>query len=220
MRDTLPTIVLALAVNACAIAQHVVTPIAATESVPHDPDDPAIWVHPADPSRSLILGTDKIEADGGLYVFALDGSLRQKIAPLDRPNNVDVEYGVRIGQRRVDIAVVTERKRHRLRVFEIPPEGTPLRDLAPEGLAVLDGQVGEASEPMGVAIYKRTSDEAVFVIVSPKTGASSGYVWQYRLSLDDQNRLVAGFVRRFGAFSGIGTASAGYWRDRSVDRGR
>ena len=64
----------------------------------NDPDDPAIWIHPADPSKSLMLGTDKMESTGGLYVFGLDGALRQSIAPLDRPNNVDVEYGFRRGE--------------------------------------------------------------------------------------------------------------------------
>lgn len=41
-----------------------------TQVVLGDPksDDPAIWVHPADPS--LIIGTDK---DGGLGVYTLDG---------------------------------------------------------------------------------------------------------------------------------------------------
>src|SRR4029453_3449971 len=35
---------------------------AETDPVPHDGDaahDPAIWVHPNDPGRSVILGTDK-----------------------------------------------------------------------------------------------------------------------------------------------------------------
>src|SRR5262245_60587209 len=102
-----------------------------TAVVPNDPDDPAIWVHPTDPSRSLILGTDKLEARGGLHVFSLDGTLRQSIAPLDRPNNVDVEHGFAVGGRLVDIAVLTERMQHRLRVFSISADTGALTDLAP-----------------------------------------------------------------------------------------
>ena len=68
-------------------------PAGRTAKVPNDPDDPAIWIHPSDPSKSLILGTDKTESVGGVYVFGLDGALRQSLTPLDRPNNIDVEYG-------------------------------------------------------------------------------------------------------------------------------
>jgi 3-phytase len=177
-----------------------------SETVPNDPDDPAIWVHPTDPSRSLVLGTDKVEISGGLYVFDLAGTLRQSITPLDRPNNVDVEYGVRLGARTIDIAVLTERKQHRLRVFGIARDGAALTDLVPAGLPVLEGQTGEASEPMGIALYKRPRDGAVFAIVAPKTGAATEYLWQYLLTTDDRGAVQATLVRRFGHFSRAGSA--------------
>lgn len=176
-----------------------VIPAAQTAALPHDPDDPAIWRHPTDPARSLVLGTDKMAGAGGLYVFNLDGTLRQTIAPLDRPNNVDVEYGVDAGRGVVDIAVVTERKQRRLRLFAIPADGGPLVDLVPAGLPVLEGQSGEAGEPMGIALYKRPRDGAVFAIVAPKTGPATDYLWQYRIS-GTARGLAATFVRRFGAF--------------------
>jgi 3-phytase len=181
-----------------------VAPALATDPVAHDPDDPAIWRHPSDPGRSLILGTDKVAGVGALYVFGLDGKVRQTLGPLDRPNNVDVEYGVRFGARTVDVAVVTERKQHRLRVFAIPADGGALSDLAPRGLPVLEGMTGAQSEPMGVALYKRPRDGAVFAIVAPKSGSDRDYLWQYRFDAgpDGAPRLTR--VRRFGAFSGIG----------------
>lgn len=175
----------------------------ATAQVPNDPDDPAIWVHPADASKSLILGTDKVETNGGLYVFGLDGSVKQSFGSLDRPNNVDVEYGFDLGGRRIDIAVVTERKQHRLRVYGIDPAGL-VSDLAPAGLPVLAGQTGDASEPMGIALYKRPRDGAVFAIVSPKTGAATNYLWQYRLEAV-KGTISGRLVRRFGAFSQKGS---------------
>ena len=51
-----------------------VTPTAETEGTTGDADDPAIWVEPADPAQSLILGTDKTQ---GLFVYGLDGAVRQ-----------------------------------------------------------------------------------------------------------------------------------------------
>jgi 3-phytase len=188
----------------------VLKPVAETEPVPHDADDPAIWVHPTDPSRSLILGTDKFAREGGLHVFGLDGKRRQTIAPLDRPNNVDIEYGVTLGglapgdvkATNIDIAVLTERKQHRLRIFAIPADGGTLVDLAPDGLPVLEGQTGEASEPMGVSLYKRPADGVTFAIVAPKTGGTTDYLWQYRLERKSPGeRITATLVRRFGNFS-------------------
>jgi 3-phytase len=182
----------------------VLKPAAATQPVLHDADDPAIWVHPTDPARSLILGTDKFAREGGLHVFGLDGVRRQTIAPLDRPNNVDIEYGVTLAGAKTDIAVLTERKRHRLRIFAIPADGGALVDLAPEGLPVLEGQTGEAGEPMGVSLYKRPGDGVTFAIVAPKTGGTSEYLWQYRLedaSSRGKGRIAATLVRRFGNFS-------------------
>lgn len=176
----------------------------ATEAVPADPDDPAVWVHPTDPARSLILATDKVEADGGLHIFGLDGRRHQVLGPLDRPNNVDVEQGVPTPDGPIDIAVVTERRQRRLRVFRIPTDGGHVTDLAPNGIPVLDGQPGPAGEPMGVGIYKRPGDGAVFAIVAPKAGGASEYLWQYRLSIT-AGGVTAVPVRRFGHFSGTGS---------------
>jgi myo-inositol-hexaphosphate 3-phosphohydrolase len=52
-------------------------------------------VHPTDPSRSLIIGTVKVAAPAGAVVaYGLDGQIRQMIPGIDRPNNIDVEYGI------------------------------------------------------------------------------------------------------------------------------
>ncbi len=186
-----------------AVAPSALAPLRATGVVPHDPDDPAIWVHPVDPSRSLILTTDKVAAKGGLYLFGLDGRLHQSITPLDRPNNVDVEYALQSPSGPIDVAVVTERLQHRLRMFSLPADGGHIQDLAPTGLPVLEGQTGEAAEPMGIALYKRPRDGAVFAVVAPKTGGSTEYLWQYQLTIGPDGP-AARLVRRFGAFSGLG----------------
>jgi hypothetical protein len=121
----------------------VLHPVAATESVSQDADDPALWVHPTDASRSLIIGTNKTQApDGALYVFGLDGKTLQVIKGLDRPNNVDVEYGLNLGGENVDIVVTTERLQKRLRVFRVSPADRKLIDIAPQGLPVFSGLSG------------------------------------------------------------------------------
>jgi 3-phytase len=177
-------------------------PAVVTDPVRHDSDDPAIWVNASDPGRSLVLGTDK-DADGALYAFDLSGRIVKRIGGLQRPNNVDVEYGLTLGGRSVDIAAVTERLGDTVRFFRLP------------GLEPLDGGggvpvfAGEGERaPMGVALYKRPRDGAVFAIVSRKSGPRAGYLWQYRLGDDGAGRVQATKARAFGAFSGSGEIEA------------
>ncbi len=182
----------------------VVRPVLVTQSVGDDPDDPAIWLHPTDGSRSLIIGTNKTAAPAGaLVVFGLDGKIRQTIAGLDRPNNVDVEYGFRLDNRDVDLVVATERLQHRLRVFVVDVATGTLTDAG--AIPVLAGQTGAMSEPMGIALYRRAADQAVFAIVAPKLGGPTDYLWQYQLEDDTRGRVTGRLVRRFGAFSQQGT---------------
>jgi len=172
----------------------------ATASIPNDPDDPAIWVHPTDPSRSVIVATMKVGAPAGAIVtFGMDGQIRQIISGIDRPNNVDVEYAFRLSGVEADIAVATERLKRQLRVFRIDRSDGRLTDLG--GIPILADQQGEAGAPMGIGLYRRQRDGATFAIVAPKEGPQSGYLWQYRLADAGNGRIAATFVRRFGTFS-------------------
>lgn len=192
-----------------AVAPRIIKPVFATEAVSEDADDPAVWIHPANAESSLIIGTNKTKApDGALYVFGLDGKTKQVIADLDRPNNVDVEYGLKLGGRTFDIAVTTERLQKRLRVFAIDRESGKLTDIAPQGLPVFANETGEAAAPMGIALYKRPRDGAIFAIVGRKEGPRDGYLRQYSLHDDGAGKLVATQVRAFGTFSGKGEIEA------------
>lgn len=187
-----------------------VRPALATEAVTDDPDDPAVWYNPADPARSLIVGTNKVAAPrGALVVYGLDGKIRQTIDGLDRPNNVDIEYGLTLGGRQVDVAVATERHRSRLRLYRIDPEAGRLEELPPAGgLPVFDGEQGDLAAPMGIALYRRPHDGAIFAVVGRKSGPREGYLWQYRLEDDGSGSVRAVKVRAFGRFSGRGEIEA------------
>jgi len=180
-----------------------IRPVLATAPVSHDPDDPAIWVNPKDASQSLIVGTNKVAApDGALVVYGLDGKILQTITGLDRPNNVDIEYGVHMPSGPIDIAVLTERYKRRLRVYKISPDG--LTDISSGGgIPVFEGQPGEQGAPMGIGLYRRSRDGAVFAIVSRKTGPRECYLWQYELQQDGAGKIQAAKVREFGHFSGV-----------------
>lgn len=182
--------------------------VIATDPVSEDPDDPAVWVNAADPAASLILGTNKIPAPrGALVVFGLDGKTRQTIEGIDRPNNVDVEYGLPLHGKPTDVAVLTERLHQRLRVFAVAAGGVTEIGSG-GGIPVFEGQQGEAAAPMGIALFKRPKDGAIFAIVGRKTGPALGYLWQYRLTDDGAGRVKGTKVREFGAFSGSGEIEA------------
>lgn len=176
-----------------------VKPRVVTEPVRHDTDDPAIWVNSAEPAQSLVLGTDK-DADGALYVFGLDGRIRHDLTVrgLSRPNNVDVAYGVMIGGKKTDIAVVTERYAHRLRIFRLPD----MVAVDGGGIPVFEGEL--ARDCMGVALWRRPTDGALFAFVtrSDYQAPREGYIHQYRLADDGTGALRGLFTRRFGTWSG------------------
>ncbi len=181
----------------------------ATEPLPQDLDDPAIWVNRSQPAKSLVFGTLKVAApDGALAVFALDGKLQELLKGPNRPNNSDVEYGLEIGGAATDVVVLTERLGRRLRVYAIAADGGRVRDVSSGQMPILEGAPDDQGAPMGIGLYRRTRDGAVFAIVSPKAGPTHGYLWQYRLQDDGTGRVKASFVRRFGAFSGRGEIEA------------
>jgi 3-phytase len=203
-RQWLALLALCLAMLGAAQAAPHITPARVTTALPLDPDDPAIWVNPVDPARSLIVGTVKAPApDGGLAVFGMDGQLHQILKGADRPNNVDVEYGLPLAGARTDIAVLTERLGRRLRAYAFAPDGSTPRDVSGDSLAhVLTGAPANEGAPMGIGLYRRPSDGAIFAIVAPKAGPKTGYLWQFRLEDDGTGHVGARFVRRFGDFSG------------------
>ncbi len=176
-----------------------IKPVIITEAVQYDSDDPAIWINRVDPSQSLVIGTDK-DQNGGLYVFNLDGKIvKEKVVHgLQRPNNVDVAYGLVLGGKATDIAVTTERFTHKLRVFSLP-------DMKPVDNGGLDMFVGETGvdhrDLMGIALYTSPSGK-IYAIVGRKNGPKEGYLWQYELTDDGKGQVQATFVRKFGDYSG------------------
>ena len=179
------------------IAENAIKPTVVTEEVPNDTDDPAVWVNPNDSTDIIIVGTDKHEITGGLYAYDLEGKIINKVTPIDRPNNVDIAYGLLVDGKKVDIAVVTERGTNKLRVFTLPD----LKPIDNGGIPVFENE--DLRSPMGVALYTQKSDSTnrIFAIVSRKTGPAGSYLFQYELTAENGN-VVGNKVRAFGDFKG------------------
>ncbi|MGV3492046.1 MAG: phytase [Devosia sp.] len=157
--------VLLLALAAPVFAQEPpvasVTAVRETEPVDVDPDDPAIWVNPADPLQSRVLGTDK---DFGLVVFDLDGKTLQKLAD-GRLNNVDLRT-VTLGGTEVTLVAASKREDNTIVFYTIAADGT----VAHAPTFGYPGAPAEIDDDIyGIGFYLDTAG-ALSVVASFKTG--------------------------------------------------
>ncbi len=102
-------------------AQSTISVYASGETEPSgdDPDDPAIFIHPTDPSRSRIIATDK---GLGVFVYDLEGKVVDSILGT-APNNIDLRQGVILGDSSVTLAAAVDRNRDQLAFFSLDDDG-------------------------------------------------------------------------------------------------
>jgi 3-phytase len=145
-------------------------------------DDPAIWVNPADPARSLVIGTDK---QRGLVVYRLDGEIAQSI-PVGRVNNVDLRAGVVVAGRTIDLVAASNRTDNSVVLYEVQP-GTGA--LVP--LAGLDRFPTGLVEVYGFCLRRDPASGAAEVFVGEKAGP----VQHYRLGTAPDGKPAARLLR-------------------------
>jgi 3-phytase len=119
-------------------------------------DDPAIWRNARQPSKSLIVATDK---KAGLYVYGLDGAVKH-FAPAGRLNNVDL---LDLGKRGI-IVVASDRNdlaQAKLRIYRLDPKTA--------GLTELGSVSGGAGEAYGICLLRSSSGLLAFSVL--KEGA-------------------------------------------------
>lgn len=123
-------------------------------------DDPAIWRNAADPSKSLVIGTDK---KVGIHVYNLTGK-RLSFTPAARLNNVDLrDLGAKSGGRviaaasdRADIATA------HVSLFTL--------DTAAAKLVPLGRYPVGPGEAYGMCLWTRARDHALFGFIVLKDG--------------------------------------------------
>jgi 3-phytase len=144
-------------------------------------DDPAIWVNPADPSRSIIIGTQK---QSGLYVYDLQGRVLQFLAD-GRMNNVDVRDGFRLGADTVSLVTASNRTTDGISIYRVDPRTRRLVDVA-NGL-----QPTGFIDPYGLCMYRSAQSGETYVFIN----GDDGDLRQYRLSDSGNGRVDATPVR-------------------------
>ncbi len=158
-------------------------------------DDPAIYVHPTDSSRSLVITALK---NGGLQVHDLKGKLVQAIAP-DSPddlryNNVDTLYGFNLGGQSVDLVVASDRANDTLAIFRIDPATRQLTNITAPGIpdSIFGVDDGEQTA-YGLANYVSPTSGKTYSFVTQSDG---NQIAQLELVANKAGQVDAQIVRR------------------------
>ena len=132
-------------------------------------DDPAIWVHPDTPEKSVILGTDK---QAGLYLYNLAGEVIHFL-PAGRLNNVDLRQGVTFGEWSGDLAVASNRSDDTITLIAVYTDkaekigAIPTDEIEPYGICL--GIVADA--PMAFVAHK-SGNLTAYRLDGPDAGAA------------------------------------------------
>ncbi|RYD54197.1 MAG: phytase [Sphingomonadales bacterium] len=124
-------------------------------------DDPAIWIDAKDPSRSVIIATQK---QSGLYVYDLAGKVLQFL-PDGRMNNVDLREGFKLGGKNVTLVTSSNRTKRSISIYSFDPATRRLTDVA-------DGvQATGFDDPYGLCMYRSAKTGKQYVFVNQGDGA-------------------------------------------------
>jgi len=168
-----------------APAAHVVA--ATTETAPvadfgDAADDPAIWVHPENPSLSLVIGTNKKR---GIEVYDLEGK-RLQVLEDGRINNVDLREGFKLNGREVAIVAGSNRTHKNLGLYRVDPRA---RRLVNVNEGVIEIGLGD---PYGLCMYRSAKSGNTYVFVND----TDGRFRQFKLAAVG-DKVTAEVVREF-----------------------
>jgi 3-phytase len=155
-------------------------------------DDPAVWVDPQDPTRSVMIGSNKGEP-GGLQVFDLEGE-EQQFLRTGRLNNVDLRDGFPFSDGEGTLVAATDRDRGTVVLFRLHHDTRQLERLgaAPTGLPAV----------YGFCLYRSAALDRFYAFVTSEDGP----VGQYEVRPGDPIELHP--VRRW-TFSSEGEGCVG-----------
>ena len=155
-----------------------------------DADDPAIWVHPTDPSLSTIIGTSKHD-NGGLHIYGLDGRQIQFRQDTEM-NNVDVRYNFGLGGESVDIVAASKVLSNSIAVYKVNPSTRKLENIAARTIRV------GIPEIYGICLYHSLITGKFYAFVADYDGSME----QWEL-YDNGSDKVDG--RKVRSFSSLGS---------------
>ncbi|WP_329388822.1 phytase [Streptomyces sp. NBC_01351] len=154
-------------------------------------DDPAIWVHPTDPAKSVVVGTDK---KGALEVYDMTGARIQRISG-DYGNNVDLRGNIVVSAD--DEAAGGNGAMHIYRIDPVTRQLKWLKDVPTEVTA------------HGICLYTSPSSGKLYAFPN----STSGRVEQWELAVNG-DAVSATSVRLWDA----GSAVEGCYADETTGK--
>ncbi len=145
-------------VTATVMAKAETTPVGTADDAA---DDPAIWRHPSDPAKSLIIGTDK---RAGIHVYDMTGKAIGFTAS-PRLNNVDLRDNVSVNGKDAVIVAASDRRDEENAAIALFTLDTSAQKLLP--LANLPVGKGEA---YGMCLWQRKADGQLYAFLVLKDG--------------------------------------------------
>jgi len=144
-------------------------------------DDPAIWAHPTDPARSLVVATDK---KAGLYLYDMQGQVLQFL-PDGKMNNVDLREGFDLGGHPVVLVTASNRTDKSIAIYRLDTDKRQLVDVA-------DGvQPTGLGDPYGLCMYRAAGSGDTYVFIN----GDDTRMRQWRLVAGDGGKVRAEHVR-------------------------
>ena len=145
-------------------------------------DDPAIWIHPSDAAKSMVIGTNK---KAGLCVYNLQGD-ELYFYPVGRANNADVRYNFTFDNNNsIDIVGASNRTNNTVIIMGINPETRELFDVAAREIP------SRVDEVYGFCLYFDPATKKHYAFVNGKEGK----IEQWELFDNGNQQIDAKIVR-------------------------
>lgn len=154
--------------------------------------DPAIWLHPSDPDRSLVIVAAR---EGGLLALDLNGEVVQAVPAAEAGDGhfegVDLLYRFPLAGMKVDLAVATDSHNNTLAVWRIDSVNRRLVNVTSDRMPrpIFSSGGGEVEH---LAAYQSPFSGSPFVFLSQP---SSNHVGQFSLTDDGNGKVTAALVR-------------------------
>lgn len=146
-------------------------------------DDPAVWIHPSDPSKSMIVGTNK---KAGVMMYSLAGE-EIYFYSVGNANNIDVRYNFQFGNgSKGDIIACSERIHNKIVVLKVNPDDGSLTEISGDRL------MSDILEVYGFCLYKSAKSGAFYAFMNGK----SGIIEQWELVSHGEGEIAGQVVRK------------------------
>ena len=148
-----------------------------------DADDLAVWIHPIDLSKSMIVGTNK---KSGVMMYNLKGE-EIHFYSAGNLNNIDVRYDFTFGNSsKGDIIACSERINNKMVVFRVNPSDGSLVEISG------DRFMSDIRDVYGFCLFRSAKSGTLYAFMNGK----SGIIEQWELMPHGEDEITGQVIRK------------------------